>query len=201
MPSRQDLVAALERVAKGDRAAFERLYAAPRLKLYGILARIFGTRALGRRALGTCALGRRALADDVLQDVYVRVWHRAGDVEPKCGSPITWLATIAGNLALDKALDGALDKAADGALDEVRRKAAGSLADFPRVFERPSGDDTSADQERNEGLRRRKQCLDAWAPEKREKRERLCLSPRRRPAGDGGEDGAVPELAELKGRA
>ena len=78
--SKEDLVAALERVALGDRAAFERLYGATSLKLYGILARI---------------LGRRDLADEVLQDVYVRVWQRAGDFDPANGSPITWLATIA----------------------------------------------------------------------------------------------------------
>jgi len=35
MPSRQDLVAALARVAEGERAAWARLYAGTCLKLYG----------------------------------------------------------------------------------------------------------------------------------------------------------------------
>jgi hypothetical protein len=52
-PSRQELVAALERVARGDRAALGRVYGATALKLYGIVARI---------------LRRRDLADDVSQD-------------------------------------------------------------------------------------------------------------------------------------
>ena len=135
--AKQDLVAALERVAAGDRAAFERLYGGTSLKLYGILARI---------------LGRRDLADDVLQDVYVRVWQRAGDFDPASGSPIAWLAPTARNLALD----------------EARRGAAGSLEDFPHPLRQPSGEGGSAAQERNEELCRLNQWLNGLAPERRE---------------------------------
>ena len=84
--SRQDLVAALERTARGDKAAFRLVYEATSLKLYGIVVRI---------------LGRRDLADEVLQEVYVRVWQRAGDFDTASGSPITWLAAIARNRATD----------------------------------------------------------------------------------------------------
>src|SRR5215468_3227717 len=61
--SRQDLAAALVRVAQGDRAALELLYGASSVKLYGIVQRI---------------LGRQDWADAVLEDVYVRVWQHAG---------------------------------------------------------------------------------------------------------------------------
>ena len=135
--SRQDLVAALGRVARGDRAAFGLVYEATSLKLYGIVVRI---------------LGRRDLADEILQDVYVRVWQRAGDFDPASGSPITWLATIARNLALD----------------EAKRKTAASLEDFPEILQHPSSDDPSANQERNEELRRLYACLDGLGREKRE---------------------------------
>ena len=135
--SRQELVAALEHTARGDRAAFEVVYTATSLKLYGIVVRI---------------LGRRDLADEVLQEVYLRVWQRAGDFDPASSSPITWLATIARNLALD----------------EARRKTAGSIEDFPEILQLPSGDDPSANQERNEELRRLYACLDGLGPEKKE---------------------------------
>ncbi len=86
--SRQQLIEALGRVAQGDQAAFAAVYAATSLKLYGIIVRI---------------LGRRDLADEVLQEVYVRVWQSAADYDPGTSSPITWLATIARNRALDEA--------------------------------------------------------------------------------------------------
>ena len=82
--SRQDLVAALQGVARGERQAFELVYAATSLKLYGIVVRIVG----------------RELADEVLQEVYVRIWRRAGDFDPSAASPITSLAAIARNLAV-----------------------------------------------------------------------------------------------------
>ena len=75
--SRQELIEALERTAGGDLAAFKAVYAATSVKLYGIIIRI---------------LGRAELADEVLQEVYVRVWQRAGDFDRTNSSPITWLA-------------------------------------------------------------------------------------------------------------
>jgi RNA polymerase sigma-70 factor, ECF subfamily len=135
--SRQDLVAALQQTARGDRAAFRLVYEATSLKLYGIVVRI---------------LGRRDLADEVLQEVYIRVWQRAGDFDTASGSPITWLAAIARNLALD----------------EARRKTPRSIEDFPEVLQLPSDDDPSATIERNEDLRRLQGCLEGLAPEKKE---------------------------------
>ncbi len=135
--SRQDLVAALQGVARGERQAFELVYAATSLKLYGIVVRI---------------VGRRELADEVLQEVYVRIWRRAGDFDPSAASPITWLAAIARNLALD----------------EARRKTAASIEDHPEALQHPSSDDPSADHERNEQLRRLHACLDGLGQERRE---------------------------------
>ena len=135
--SRQDLVAALQQTARGDRAAFRLVYEATSLKLYGIVVRI---------------LGRRDLADEVLQEVYIRVWQRAGDFDTASGSPITWMAAIARNLALD----------------EARRKTPRSIEDFPEILQLPSDDDPSATIERNEDLRRLQACLDGLEPEKKE---------------------------------
>ena len=80
------LTGLLARVAGGDRAAFASLYQATSLKLFGIVLRI---------------LGREALAEEILQEVYVKIWQRASDFDPKKASPITWMATIARNQAID----------------------------------------------------------------------------------------------------
>jgi len=81
-----DLVVLIADVAKGDDAAFDRLYAATRAKLYGVVLRI---------------LRRADLADEVMQDAYLRIWRGAGDFDPGRATPITWMVAIARNRALD----------------------------------------------------------------------------------------------------
>ena len=92
------------------------------------------------------------MADDVLQEVYVRVWQRAAEFDPGSASPITWLATIARNRAFD----------------ELKRKPMRSFDDCPEVFQLPNGDDPLADYERNEGRQRLHACLDRLGPEKKD---------------------------------
>lgn len=135
--TRQDLAAALGRTAQGDTAAFKLVYAATSVKLYGIIVRI---------------LGRRDLADEVLQEVYIRVWERAGEYDAASSSPITWLATIARNRALD----------------EVKRKTMRSLDDCPEVLQVPSDDDPLATHEKKEDARRLGACIDRLEPDKKE---------------------------------
>jgi RNA polymerase sigma-70 factor (ECF subfamily) len=81
-----ELVWLLAAVAKGDQIAFERLYAATRAKLFGVVLRI---------------LRRTDLADEVLQDTYLKVWNSAGQFDPARASPITWMVAIARNRAID----------------------------------------------------------------------------------------------------
>src|SRR4029450_4729491 len=81
-----ELVWLLAAVAKGDQAAFERLYAATRAKLYGIVLRI---------------LRRHDLTDEVIQETYLKIWRRAGQFDPALAARITWMATIARNRAID----------------------------------------------------------------------------------------------------
>ncbi|WP_375402807.1 sigma-70 family RNA polymerase sigma factor [uncultured Sphingomonas sp.] len=83
---RSALVAAIVATGVEDRAAFGRLYRLTSAKLFGICLRICGT---------------REAAEDVLQEVYLIIWKRAGAFEPGRASPITWLATIARNRAID----------------------------------------------------------------------------------------------------
>jgi RNA polymerase sigma-70 factor, ECF subfamily len=81
-----ELVWLLAAVAKGDEAAFARLYAATRAKLYGVVLRI---------------LRRQDLADEVMQESYLNIWRNAGQFDPLRATPITWMVAIARNRAID----------------------------------------------------------------------------------------------------
>jgi RNA polymerase sigma factor (sigma-70 family) len=85
--TRSQLVAAIARVAGGDRAALRIVYQDTSAKLFGVCLRI---------------LSDRSEAEDVLQDVYVTVWRKAGSFDPAKASPITWLVAIARNRAIDR---------------------------------------------------------------------------------------------------
>jgi RNA polymerase sigma-70 factor (ECF subfamily) len=81
-----ELVWLLASIANGDEEAFDRLYAATRAKLYGVVVRI---------------LRREDLAQEVLQQTYLKVWQSAGQFDPLRAAPITWLVAIARNRAID----------------------------------------------------------------------------------------------------
>ena len=85
--SREDLASAIAAVATGDTAAFALVYTATAAKLFGIIVRI---------------VRRPEVAEEVLQEVYLRVWQHANAFDGRRGSPITWLATIARHRALDE---------------------------------------------------------------------------------------------------
>jgi RNA polymerase sigma-70 factor (ECF subfamily) len=134
--ARDKLALDLERVAAGDVDAFVRVYRATSAKLYGIVVRI---------------LGRGDLAEEVLQEVFLRVWQRAGDFNATRASPITWLAAIARNRALD----------------EGRRRQMSSIEEIPELLDVPSTEDISATYEAGDELRRLHACLGRLAPDVR----------------------------------
>lgn len=82
-PTLEELLIA---TAEGDRAAFRMLYDRTSAKLYGIILRI---------------LPDRQQAEDAMQDAYVRIWRNAAGYDASRGRPITWLAAIARNIAID----------------------------------------------------------------------------------------------------
>ena len=132
-----DLSNLLSRIATRDAAAFAALYKQTNAKLYGVVARI---------------LTRGDAAADALQEVYVRIWEKAGEFDPLKGSPLAWMATIVRNRALD----------------EVRRVRPVSLEDQPEGFEPAAEEiDPLAARERSEGLTALVDCLKALDEEKR----------------------------------
>ncbi|MGQ0457306.1 MAG: sigma-70 family RNA polymerase sigma factor [Hyphomicrobium sp.] len=138
MTSSQDIANLLKRVADKDRAAFSALYQATSSKLFGIIVRI---------------LHRRDLAEEVLQEVYVKVWDKASDFDAAMASPVTWLAAIARNRALD----------------EVRRKRPVSIEDHPELLDIASDDESAlARVMRGEDGRRLADCLKTLEPKRRD---------------------------------
>ena len=138
MTTPPDITQLLARVAQRDRDAFKLVYAATSAKLYGIVLRI---------------LHRRDLADEVLQEVYVKIWERAADFDPARASPITWMATIARNRALD----------------EVRRKKPVSIEEHPELLNVPSDDLPALDHVlKGEDGRKLAVCLSRLEPERRQ---------------------------------
>lgn len=107
----EDPVAELiSRVAAQDRAAFRALYSATSAKLMGVLIRMLGT---------------RAEAEDALQEVYTRVWLRAGRFDATKGRGMTWLIAIARNHAIDRlrARPEPAASAEEDAVDRLRDSA------------------------------------------------------------------------------
>jgi RNA polymerase sigma-70 factor (ECF subfamily) len=76
----------LAAAAKGDAAAFARLYEATGARLYGVVLRI---------------VRRPELAAGVMQDAYTKIWRGAAEFDARIATPITWMVAIARGGALD----------------------------------------------------------------------------------------------------
>ncbi len=81
-----DIALWLARTADGDRAAFAQVYRHSAPKLMGLVRRI---------------LLRSDLAEEALQEAYVRIWSNASRFDPALSRPLTWMAAIARNAAID----------------------------------------------------------------------------------------------------
>jgi RNA polymerase sigma-70 factor, ECF subfamily len=136
-----ELVWLIAAISKGDEAAFERLYVATRAKLYGVVLRI---------------LRRQDLAEEVIQETYVKVWNSAGQFNPAVSSPITWMAAIARNRAIDI----------------VRKRGESSIEEEPEAMDvAAETPDPLARREMSEELKRLLECVGRLEPD----RQKLVL--------------------------
>lgn len=136
-----ELVWLIAAVAKGDEAAFERLYIATRAKLFGVVVRI---------------LRREDLAEEALLEAYVKIWNRAGQFNPGLSSPVTWMASIARNRAIDA----------------VRKRGEVSIEEEPTAVEAAADSpDPLARREMSEELKRLLECVGRLEPD----RQKLVL--------------------------
>ncbi|WMS42456.1 sigma-70 family RNA polymerase sigma factor [Acuticoccus sp. MNP-M23] len=114
----------IERTALGDRAAFRTLYNRSSPKLFAVALRI---------------LQERNEAEDALQDAYVKIWRYAERFSASKAAPMTWMAAIVRNVAIDrlrarKAPSAALD-AAERVADTTLRPDEKAMANgFARVL-------------------------------------------------------------------
>ena len=86
MPKGEELAELLSRCAQGDEEALEVLYRLSSPKLY---------------AVSLALLRNEELAQDVLQDSYVKIWHRAGSYNLARGKAMAWMTSIVRHRALD----------------------------------------------------------------------------------------------------
>jgi len=118
------LGALLARVSLGDRAAFATLYQQTAAHLLGVILRINTD---------------RGQAEDLLQEIFVKIWGAAGSFDAQRAQPMTWLTSIARHRAIDSlrrrqtepqwvtarpSLDDGED---DDVLDQMPSEAAGPM--------------------------------------------------------------------------
>jgi RNA polymerase sigma-70 factor (ECF subfamily) len=131
----QDLLSA---VARHDEAALAAIYDRYKLILFSLIFRI---------------LHDRQEAEDVLQEVFIQVWRRAGDFNEARGRAFTWLVTLARSRAIDRlralasrgrtiseaaaeAPPETADAVADAQRSEQARLVRGALGELPEEQKR-----------------------------------------------------------------
>lgn len=87
MTTPADIERLIARTALRDTSSFSALYDATHRKLFGVCLRV---------------LNNRGDAEEVLQEVYIRIWHKADSYAVTGHSPMTWLITVARNLSIDR---------------------------------------------------------------------------------------------------
>lgn len=76
----------LREISAGDRSAFARFYDQYSKLLFSIAFKI---------------LNDAKEAEDVLQEVFLQVWDKAGHYDPRLGKPVSWAVTLTRNKAID----------------------------------------------------------------------------------------------------
>ena len=77
----------MKRVVRGDGSALAELYDLHAAQVFGLCLRI---------------LNEPQLAEDVLQEVFVRVWQKASTYDPARGQFATWLMGVTRNMCIDQ---------------------------------------------------------------------------------------------------
>lgn len=73
--------------ARGDEAAFSKVYQATSSRVFGLALKI---------------LRDRAAAEDVTCEVFTQLWRKSADFDPVKGSSVSWILTMARTRAIDR---------------------------------------------------------------------------------------------------
>jgi RNA polymerase sigma-70 factor (ECF subfamily) len=122
LPPELELAQLLQRCADQDPAAFRTLYDKTSPILFARLLRM---------------LRRRSVAEEVLQDVYVRIWQRAAQFEAHRGRALAWMVTIARYCAIDLMRRERMTLVSDDAIAEIADEGPGE----PGGIEKPNNFD------------------------------------------------------------
>jgi RNA polymerase sigma-70 factor, ECF subfamily len=122
LPPEIELAQLLQRCAAQDSAAFRILYDKTSPILFARLLRM---------------LRRRSVAEEVLQDVYVRIWQRASQFEMNRGRALAWMVTIARYCAIDLMRRERLSLVSDDKIEEVADEGGSE----PGAFDKPNNFD------------------------------------------------------------
>jgi RNA polymerase sigma-70 factor, ECF subfamily len=82
-----DLPALLRAAARGDESAFSALYDATAPRLFGLVLRV---------------VRDRAQSEEVTQEAYLEIWRHSARFDPRLGSALSWMMTIAHRKAVDR---------------------------------------------------------------------------------------------------
>jgi RNA polymerase sigma-70 factor (ECF subfamily) len=109
-----------QRIVARDTAALADLYDRHNRLLFGLILRI---------------LRDRGEAEEILQEVFVRVWTRAELYDPRLGNPTSWLVRLARNRAIDRLRARRVREAASGpSLDESVAEPADTTIRSPEAI-------------------------------------------------------------------
>lgn len=77
----------IDLLRSGEKSGLSYLYDHYSRALYGVIIRI---------------VGKEAVAEEVLQDVFIKIWDRFNHYDPSRGRLFTWMVNIARNQAIDR---------------------------------------------------------------------------------------------------
>ena len=176
-PCPKRLAELLAATAAKDEAAFAELYDSTKRKLFGIALMV---------------LRRRDLAEDVTQEAFIRIWRSAASFDPARGMPITWMATIVRNLAIDVKRSPAAEPTDDAGLSVIPFNGRSALEELE------ASDDHRRLRDSDEDARSAAaQARDCRVHQRREPR---AAEPALRRAGQHDQDLAAPRRARYPRR-
>jgi RNA polymerase sigma factor (sigma-70 family) len=110
------LIRLMNEIQRRDQIAFEEFYHRTKRKIFGTVLMI---------------IPHRASAEDVVQEVYARIWNNALSYDSTKSSPITWAAIIARNLSIDRIRRRKLN--GDDRKDELEFEGRANIGELENV--------------------------------------------------------------------
>lgn len=123
MSAHQEVESLLARVALGDRAAFRSLYE----RAAGVML-----------ATAVRVLQDRSSAEDVVQDVFAQLWHKASESGEPPARTLAWLCVVTRNRALDHLRRRPKEVSIHGHDSDGDELVHDAMSDSPGVFEQLS---------------------------------------------------------------